>query len=400
MIPAKGWQPMSAVPVIPRSTCRLFGAIKALGTMKNTAILVHGPRGCVYHVVYILSMRGEHAPRIYSTCLDEEDVIFGAEHKLTRAIEELDRALSPEVIAVLSCCASDIIGEDVASSVRGASVSARVLALDSGGFEGDHAGGYADTLAAIATMLAGSSGAVESSRVNLIGVLRSGPDLAEMKRLLASVGVTTGTVLTAGSGIDDLARAGDAALNIVLCEISGLKAAEVLRQRFGTPFTTVDLPIGRPATDRFLATVLHGLGMMHERPTAALSPPAIPGSVHIALFSGPARAVAFSAFLSWLECPPRLVILDVVPPSPDRIRQAAGPDSDILVMPTWEEIEEHLDRAGINLILGGLLERPFASTRNIPSIDVMHGSQVTFGPGGQENLVRRIREAAARSVKG
>jgi hypothetical protein len=88
-----------------------------------------------------------------------------------------------------------------------------------------------------------------------------------------------------------------------------------------------------------------------------------------------------------------------MPPSPDRIRQAAGPDSEILIMPTWEEIEEHLDRAGINLILGGLLERPFAASRNIPSIDVMHGSQVTIGPVGQENLVRRIREAAARLVK-
>ncbi|NYT08039.1 MAG: hypothetical protein GKC05_07290, partial [Methanomicrobiales archaeon] len=349
---------MAAVPVIPRSTCRLFGAIKALGTMKNTVILVHGPKGCVYHITYILGMRGDHPPRIYSTCLDEQDVIFGAERKLAGAIEELDCTLSPDLIAVLSCCASDIIGEDVASAVSSASVSARTLAVDSGGFEGDHPGGYHDTLAAIASALAGSSGTVDPCRVNLLGVLRSGPDLSEMKRLLSSVGVRTGAVFTAGSGPGDFARAGDAALNLVLCETSGLGAAEVLRDRFGTPFRIVDLPVGRPATDRFLSSVLEALGRTYDPPPAIPAPPSLPGRLHIALFSGPARAVAFSEFLSGLHCPPRLVILDLMPPSPERIRQAAGPDSEILIMPASREIEDHLDRAGINLILGGLLERP------------------------------------------
>jgi nitrogenase molybdenum-iron protein alpha/beta subunit len=390
---------MSAVPVIPRSTCRLFGAIKALGTMKNTVILVHGPKGCVYHIVYILGMRGDRPPRIYSTCLDEQDVIFGAERKLIAAIEELDRTLSPELIAVLSCCASGIIGEDVASAVRSASVSARALAIDSGGFEGDHSGGYSDTLATIAATFAGTSGTVDPCLVNLLGVLRSGPDLTEMKRLISSVGVTTGTVLTAGAGLQDLARAGDAALNLVLCETSGLGAAEVLEARFGTPYRIIDLPVGRRATDRFLSAMLQELGREYNQPQPVPEPPCILMDVRIALFSGPARAIAFSAFLSWLNCPPRLIILDVMPPSPERIYQAAGPDSEVLIMPDGQEIEDHLDRAGINLILGGLLERPFASARNIPSIDVMHGSQATFGYSGEENLIQRIRAAVTRSAQ-
>jgi len=390
---------MPAAPVIPRSTCRLFGAIKALGTMKNTAILVHGPKGCVYHIAYILGMRGDRPPRIYSTCLDEQDVIFGAEQKLVSAIEDLDRTLSPELIAVLSCCASGIIGEDVASAVRSASVSARALAIDSGGFEGDHAGGYTDTLATIAATLAGTSGSVDPCSVNLLGVLRSGPDLTEVKRMLSSVGVTTGTVLTAGAGLQDLKRAGDAALNLVLCENSGLGAAEVLKARFGTPFRIIDLPIGRQATDRFLSAVLEGLGRQYPLPHVVSEPSLIPVDVRIALFSGPARAIAFSTFLTELNCPPRLIVLDVIPPSPERVCQAAGPDSEVLIMPGYQEIEDHLDRAGINLILGGLLERPFAAERNIPSIDVMHGSQATFGYSGEENLMRRIRAAVSRSVQ-
>ena len=74
-------QGQSALPIarIPRGTCKLFGAIKALSTIQKSVILVHGPKGCVYHINYILGMRGDRPSEIYTTCLDEHDVIFGAE---------------------------------------------------------------------------------------------------------------------------------------------------------------------------------------------------------------------------------------------------------------------------------------------------------------------------------
>ncbi|MGE5831410.1 MAG: nitrogenase component 1, partial [Methanomicrobiales archaeon] len=56
---------------IPRSTCRLFGTVKALSTVKRSAILVHGPKGCVYHINYILGMRGDRPGAIYTTSLGE-----------------------------------------------------------------------------------------------------------------------------------------------------------------------------------------------------------------------------------------------------------------------------------------------------------------------------------------
>lgn len=114
---------------IPRGTCKLFGAIKALSSIKKCAVLVHGPKGCVYHINYILGMRGDHPSEIYSTCLDEQDVIFGADHKLKTAIKDLDRELHPDLIAVLSCCASDIIGEDVQSAIRDTTTTAPVSEL-------------------------------------------------------------------------------------------------------------------------------------------------------------------------------------------------------------------------------------------------------------------------------
>jgi nitrogenase molybdenum-cofactor synthesis protein NifE len=49
--------PVLSTARIPRGTCKLFGAIKALSTIKKSVILVHGPKGCVYHINYIMGMR-------------------------------------------------------------------------------------------------------------------------------------------------------------------------------------------------------------------------------------------------------------------------------------------------------------------------------------------------------
>jgi len=379
---------------IPRSTCQLFGTIKALSTIKNGIILVHGPKGCVYHINYILGLRGDRPSEIFSTCLDEHDVIFGAEEKLRRAIVELDRAFHPELLFILSCCASGIIGEDVSAAVKSASVGSLAIAIDSGGFEGDHARGYRDALARIASALAGSTGASLLRTVNLLGVLRLGPDLSEIRQILASSGIEVNAVFTAGLQKNQLARMGDVALNVVLCETSGQAAAEILLEKFGTPYIATSLPIGTLATDEFLEKIRSGISLPPDRGSQRAEPglPELDPSLRIAIFSGPTRAIALSRFLSDLSCPPRLIVLDFPPPSPDLIREVAGDACTILVEPAYHEINEALAGEEISLILGGMLERPLASLHAIRLIDVMHGSQRTVGYEGAAILARLISE--------
>lgn len=377
---------------IPRSTCRLFGTIKALSTIHNSVILVHGPKGCVYHINYILGMRGERPSEIFSTCLDEHDVIFGAEEKLRKAVIELDRRYHPDLFFVLSCCASGIIGEDVASVVSEASIRSQAVAIDSGGFEGDHAAGYRDTLARIAAILAGSTGNPLPATVNLIGVLRLGPDLTEIREILERSNIKVNAVFTAGLTREQLARMGDVALNVVICEASGQPAAEVLRKKFGTPSINTSLPIGKRATDTFLEAIRSSLSFSSEEdfPGIDTCHPQLDPSLRIAIFSGPTRAIALSRFLSDLSCPPRLIVLDFPPPSPDEIRAAAGDECIILVEPSFQDIREALVGQGIGLILGGMLERPLAAVLGIRLIDVMHGSQRTVGYEGARILAGLI----------
>jgi len=375
---------------IPRGTCKLFGAIKALGTIKNSAILVHGPKGCVYHINYILGMRGDRPSEVYSTCLDEHDVIFGAEEKLREAIEDLDRTLHPELMFVLSCCASGIIGEDADSAVRDARTSSRVIAISAEGFEGDFREGYSDTLRELVRELVKKTGTAEPRTVNLIGMLRAGPDLAEIRRVLRLIGVNVHAVFTADATREDLERAGAAALNIVLCEPSGKEAAELLQTTCGTPYIIEEIPIGYRSTIRFLERVAENLGIpAPAAPYEGQDPEPDYSSLrqrHIAIVSGPTRAVSMTRFLAESGVVPRLIVVDFDSSVQEKIRPLVHPACEVLVEPDHDLIVRKLKEHDIDLLIGGMLEQPIAKALGIEHIDIMHGSQKTVGFAGAQNL--------------
>ena len=381
---------------IPRSTCRLFGTVKALATVKRSAILVHGPKGCVYHINYIMGMRGDRPSAIYTTSLGEQDVIFGAEKKLVAAIEELDARLSPDLIFVLSCCASSIIGEDVQAACRAARTRARVLGFESGGFEGDHHTAYAETLARLAGELPGPAGEKLPRTVNLIGLLRAGPDLSELKRVLSLAGIMVNGVLTAGSTLRDLEGLGKAALNIVVCEPAGKAAAELLQERFGTPFLIEEFPIGVGAARSFLGRITSSLGI-------PLDPQALAGEsgnpegsggqvrpLRVAVVGGPTRAVSMVRFLRDRGFRPVLVVVDFDAGTREKLRQLGAEGLEVLIEPPQEEILSRLRALGVELLIGGMFERPIAALLGIPHLDMMHGSQRTACFEGERELSRLL----------
>jgi nitrogenase molybdenum-cofactor synthesis protein NifE len=393
---------MSAAPLvvpaarIPRATCKLFGALKALGTIKNSVILVHGPKGCVYHINYILGMRGDRPSEIYTTALDEHDVIFGAEQKLKEAVAYLDRTLQPELLFVLSCCTSDIIGEDVGSAVRDATTRARTIAISAGGFEGDFHKGYSETLCQLVRELVKKPGMTDPRSVNLVGMLRAGPDLAELRFLLSLIGVKTNAVLTADATREDLERLGSAALNIVLCEPSGKEAAILLETLCGMPYIGEEIPIGYHSTIRFLERVAEALGIPAlVRPPAGLDRApdcSFLKSRHIAIISGPTRAVSLTRFLAQYHVVPRLVVVDFDSSVEEKIRCLGLPAGELLIELGQELIMQKLREHKIDLLLGGMLEQPMAKALSIDHIDIMHGSQLTTGFAGAHNLARILKD--------
>ena len=341
---------------IPRGTCRLFGTIKAIGNIKNSAIVVHGPKGCVYHINYIMGMRGDKPSNVYSTCMDENDVIFGAEEKLKEAIEELDTELNPDLLAVLSCCASSIIGEDVERVVQDVDTRATVIGIESGGFEGDYRTGYSETLKRLVDVLVQDPDNIDRSAVNLIGMLRGGPDLKELKKLLALAGLRVNAVLTADATLQQIRDLGSAALNIVVCEATGREAAELLEQKFGMPYIVEEIPIGYEATKRFLASVGDALGICVNLDHLL---PKHYEELHladkrVAVIGGPTRAVSMTNFLGEIGMAPKLVVVDFDSNTREKLDRLLSDECEVLIEPEQEAIIEKLNEMQINLIIGGM----------------------------------------------
>lgn len=379
---------------IPRATCQLFGAIKAISNIRDSVILVHGPKGCVYHINYILGMRGDKTSNVYSTCMDEKDVIFGAGDKLKSAIIELDIEFGPALIAVLSCCASSIIGEDVESVVKDVQTSAKVLGIDAGGFEGDNRAGYSETLRRLVEVLVEPPRTHDKLSVNLIGLLRAGPDLRELKRVLAIIGVQVNAVLTAGATVRQIERAASAALNVVLCEVTGKDAAEQLEKQFDMPYIIEELPIGYEATLRFLAHVADALSIPMDlddvSPKHRIEVPQMIGK-RVAVIGGPTRAISVTKFLKEYGVEPALVVSDFDVNTAERLSGIVSDRCEVLVAPEHELILERCKAQRIDLILGGMLERPIASRLGVAHLDIMHGSEKTVGFSGAEALLKRLK---------
>ena len=160
-------------------------------------------------------------------------------------------------------------------------------------------------------------------------MLRAGPDLAELRRMLGKIDVKVNAVLTADATSEDLQRLGEAALNIVLCEPSGREAAVLLRTLCGTPYIFEEIPIGCHSTIRFLEHVAENLGIPApvSLPEGQEIIPDISSlrSRHIAIISGPTRAVSMTRFLAESGIIPRLVVVEFDRSVQEKIKVSCPP---------------------------------------------------------------------------
>lgn len=116
---------------------------------------------------------------------------------------------------------------------------------------------------------------VNPKKVNVLGLV-PGEDvfykgnLREIKRVLTLLGLEVNTFIGEGETLDNFKNAGDAALNIVLSDVHGIKTAQEFQQVHKIPYITTGLPIGYFQTAEFLHQVAQRLEIPTETVDAAL----------------------------------------------------------------------------------------------------------------------------------
>ena len=220
------------------------------GPIKDAIQLVHGPIGCSYYTWGTrknLSDTPLHRKYCFSTDLTEKDVVFGGEEKLYTSILESYK-LFPEAKAVLvySTCVVGLIGDDIDAICKKAEkeIGVRVIPFWCEGFRGvSQSLGHHIANKALFDYVVGSKELEEPTDydMNIIGEFNIDGDAWAIKPLFDKLGVRIVTIFTGDASFEDLPHMHAAKLNIVQCQRSSTYIAEMIQDKYGTPFINVSM---------------------------------------------------------------------------------------------------------------------------------------------------------------
>lgn len=256
----------------------LSGLVFGFEGIKNTVVLMNGPTGCkFYHSATSdnQALRQEEfdplnypelwyfgQPRIPCTYLDKRDYVYGSKDKLIEAITFLKKNLSFDLLVILNSPGAALIGDDIASIAKEQITHIPVITVETPGYSKNIWDGYDEACCHLIKNLSSQTGRehTKKKKVNILGLsifhkYYQG-DKAELKHLLELCNIEVNCFLCCDCSLEEIQHLGDADLNIVLHPAYGEKAAELLKERFGTPyFVTNGLPVGYSAMEEFIHSI-------------------------------------------------------------------------------------------------------------------------------------------------
>lgn len=231
----------------PFRSCSLFGALRFLCNIKDSAIIIHGPSGCsFFNRNAMIRLNGYYSassvvpiPKIYCTDFDENDVIFGGREKLEKAIDEIITELNPKVMFIMNCCVSEIIGEDIndVASEFEAKCSIPVIPVHSAGFKGDHKFGMKMASEILFQEFINRENVKDPKCVNILGDLDYfNHSSKELMKVLSEAGINNIHHVPGNCSIEELQTVSEASLNIITCGNASRHMAQLFKDTFDTPF--------------------------------------------------------------------------------------------------------------------------------------------------------------------
>lgn len=238
-----------------------MGVLWTLSSIKDAYIIEYGPAGTTHYGIESYSrMNSSLLASVYTTHMEEDDIVMGDAERLARVISEIDELHRPKYIFVVASSVSSIIGADVKAICSGlkTKVNARLIEFTGGGFKGSYNLGCRDVLTCLANNVVGQPQEFDSKSYNIIGsnidCYNFDSDMAEIENLMRSCfGMGLNAVFTTDSSIDLIARASNSALNVVL-RAEGLECAEIMKKKFNIPYC-FGLPYGYDGTYRWLQKI-------------------------------------------------------------------------------------------------------------------------------------------------
>ncbi len=224
-----------------------------IGPIGDMVHIVHGPIGCSFYAWN--TRRNMFRPRedganylnyCFSTDMQDSDVIFGGEKKLRQAIQEAHDIFKPKAISVHATCPVGLIGDDIQAVAREMTekTGTLVIAFNCEGYKGvSQSGGHHIANNKLFENVVGkddSNPIQDKFVINILGEYNIGGDAWEIERAFAKCGIRIISTFSGDASIDEMRRAHQANLNLVMCHRSINYMAEMMENAFGIPWIKVN----------------------------------------------------------------------------------------------------------------------------------------------------------------
>ncbi|GBG55208.1 nitrogenase molybdenum-cofactor biosynthesis protein NifE [Sporomusaceae bacterium FL31] len=384
----------SVAGCVSQRACVFCGARVVLNPITDAIHLVHGPIGCASYTWDIrgsLSSGAELYRNSFSTDLKEQDVIFGGEKKLAKAIDELVEKYHSKLVFVYSTCIVGVIGDDLDAVCKAASQKhgIEVIPVQSSGFIGNKSAGYRAACDALLRLItpAEPKKIKHNNSINYLGDFNLAGEAWIIRNYLHEMGVEVNAVFTGDSSYAELKTAPAASLNIIQCAGSMAYLAERMESLYDIPYLRVSF-LGLEDTVSSLRQIALALGdadviarteELIARESALIEP--ILASYR-EKFNGKKAAVyvgggfkAISLIKQFREIGIEVVMIGTQTGRQeeyDTINELVDEGTIILDDANPAELERFMVEQGANILVGGVKERPLAYKLGVCFIDHNH----------------------------
>jgi nitrogenase molybdenum-iron protein alpha chain len=237
-----------------------------IGPIGDMVHIVHGPVGCSYYswntrrnLFKARSDGQDYSNYCFTTDMQDEDIIFGGEKKLRKAIEEAYDVFKPKAVSVHATCPVGLIGDDVQSVAKEMTqkLGIDVIAFNCEGYKGvSQSGGHHIANNKLFERVVGTDDSAEEDGfvVNMLGEYNIGGDAWELERVFEKCGIKILSTFSGDASIDEMRRSHLASLNLIMCHRSINYMAEMMETAYGIPWIKVNF-IGVQAMAKSLRKV-------------------------------------------------------------------------------------------------------------------------------------------------
>ncbi|NTW67543.1 MAG: nitrogenase component I subunit alpha, partial [Nitrospirae bacterium] len=239
-----------------------------LGPTRDILQITHGPIGCGFYSW--LTRRNQTRPKTatdanfmtygMSTDMQEEEIIFGGEKKLKKAIQEAIELFHPKAIGIFSTCPVGLIGDDIHAVAREMEEQyhdVNIFGFSCEGYKGvSQSAGHHIANNKVFTDVVGQIDVPKDGpfRFNILGEYNIGGDAFEIERIIGKCGMTLQSTFSGNSEYEEFASAHTADLNVLMCHRSINYMAEMMEKRYGIPWIKINF-IGAYSTAKSLRKI-------------------------------------------------------------------------------------------------------------------------------------------------